>query len=136
MTKHAIVAVVLLALAAPASAVRVPGEQSNAFTGPSRGGLSADDSTRRCPSCADGSAAGTVAAARRGAGSSSRRALRRTTSVAGTITYPRGVVCTVDGYYEPFAYEAVYECPDGKVGAPDFVGRSGGSCPSVGGLTP
>jgi hypothetical protein len=105
----------LLVLAAPAGAARVPGDQSNAFTGQSshvvlRGRFKAATlelfGRLRC----------------RGTGGCPARSGRLTTTCVdsgsgsyrctGTIAYPNALTCTVDGYYyTPFAFEATYECP-------------------------
>ena len=104
----------LLVLATPAGAARVPGGQSNAFTGQTshvvfRGRFRVTtlelSGRLRC----------------RGTGGCPARIGRLATTCvdnggsyrcAGTIEYPNALVCTVDGYYyTPFAFEATYECP-------------------------
>jgi hypothetical protein len=114
MAKLAVLFLGFLAVAAPAGAARVPGEQSNAFTGQTsrlvfRGRFRTAtlelDGRLRC---------------RPGGGGCPARVGRMATSCVdnggsyrctGTITYA-SLTCTVDGYYyTPFAFEAVYECP-------------------------
>jgi hypothetical protein len=104
----------LLVLAMAADAARVPGEQSNAFTGQTshvvfRGRFRASTlelfGRVRC----------------RGTGGCPARVGRLTTTCVdsggsyrctGTIAYASNLTCTVDGYYyTPFAFEATYECP-------------------------
>jgi hypothetical protein len=96
-------------------AARVPGEQSNAFTGQTsrvvfRGRFRASTlelvGRLRC----------------RGTGGCPARTGRMSTTCVdnggsyqctGTIAYPNALSCTVDGYfYAPFNFEATYECPN------------------------
>lgn len=119
MAKLAVLLLGFLAIAAPAGAARVPGEQSNAFTGQTsrivfrgrfRPATLELTGRLRC---------------RPGGGGCPARVGRMTTSCVdggasyrctGTITYA-SLTCTVDGYYyTPFAFEATYECPS-TVGA-------------------
>jgi hypothetical protein len=104
----------VLVLVAAAEAARVPGEQSNAFTGGTsrvvfRGRFRVDTfelaGRLRC---------------RRTGGCPARTGRMSTTCVdnggsyrcTGTIAYPNALSCTVDGYfYAPFNFEATYECP-------------------------
>jgi hypothetical protein len=104
----------VLVLAGVAEAARVPGEQSNAFTGQTsrvvfRGRFKAATlelgGRLRC---------------RPTGGCPARIGRLATTCVdnggsyqcTGTITYANAT-CTVDGYYyAPFNYEATYECPN------------------------
>ncbi len=105
----------LLLVAAPGGAARVPGDQSNAFTGQTsrvvfRGRFRATTlelfGRLRC----------------RATGGCPARTGRLTTTCVdtgsgayrctGTIAYPNALTCTVDGYYyTPFAFAATYECP-------------------------
>jgi hypothetical protein len=119
MTKLAVL-LGLLVVASTASAVRVPGDQSNAFTGQSshlvfRGRFRAATlelrGRLRCrPTGGCPARVGRLATTCTDDAGSHR--------CTGTITYTNALTCNVDGYYyTPFAFEATYDCPTGVVGS-------------------